>query len=298
MLLGKKLNSFKESGQYSFLLTLQNEKTWNYLHEKNGTDDTDHTYLDLTANLIVKKECGGRWISIKCLCDNGKTRPQKIGGCMAEDCISCSSAINYRRFTRSLKRFKAKGYDRPLMYTVFTVPPGKLREKALNLATWKYWVKSIMDIMKENYGLEYALVSYHPAGKNEEIFHPHLNIVWIQKRGLLHKLDLESLRYFWAKIIKAKDGIVVIYHEWAKHELQKIHIINYVVRPFPGWKWWRGPSIRWYGKYPRGVDCDPGEWICPVCGEPIEIVGLIEDYDRYAGIPDYMSQFNWSCRDP
>lgn len=294
----KKSKSFKVNGQHSFFLTLQNKKTWNYLHEKTGTDDTSLSYLDLTANLVVKKDCGGRWVSVKCLCDNGKHRRLMIGGCMDENCISCGPSINYRRFTRAIKRFKAKDYDQPLMYTIFTVPPGGLREKALNIGTWQYWTKCIIDEMKKGYGLEYALVSYHPTGKNEEKFHPHLNVVWIQKRGLKHKLDLGSLRYLWAKIIKAKDGVVVIYHEWAKQDFQKYHIINYVVRPFPGWKFWRGKAVRWYGKYPKGVDCDPGDWICPVCGEKIEVVGVIADYDRNSGRPVYLNGMTWSCHNP
>ena len=293
----KKLKSFQETGQHSFFLTLQNKKTWNSLHVKDGTDDSALSYLDLTANLVVKKDCGGRWVSVKCLCDNGKHRRLMIGGCMDENCISCGPSINYRRFTRSLKRFKAKNYDRPLMYTVFTVPMD-LRGKALNIGTWQYWSKSIIAVMKKEYGLEYALVSYHPTGKNEKIFHPHLNIVWIQKKGLLHKLDLESLRYFWAKIIKAKDRVVVIYHEWAEQIFRKMHIINYVVRPFTGWKWWRGKAVRWYGSYPRGIEYDTDGWICPVCGEPIEIVGVIVDYDKNAGQPVYVNKNSWTCHDP
>ncbi len=284
-----KLKRFEVTRQLAFFRKLQNKKICNDLHAK---DAISKTYLELTANLVVKSECGGRWISVKCSCDNGKHRRLKMGGCMRENCVSCSESVNYRRFSKAFKRFKAKDYEQPIMCTNFTIPV-ELRTKALNIATWRYWVKCIIGKLKENYGFSWGLVSSHPTGKNKEIFHPHINVLWIQKRGFRHKLDLIILRADWGNIIKIKKE-VVIYHRWVKKEGEKIHRINYVVRPFPGWKWWRGTSVRWYGEYPRGINIDPHDWICPDCGEKIEIKGVLIEYDKNAGRPVYKnSEIRW-----
>ena len=284
----RKNKRFEVTGQLAFFRKLKNKKISRESPEKI---DSSKTYLELTAKIVVKRECGGQWISVKCSCDNGKHRKLKVGGCMSEDCVSCTESVNYRRFSRAFLRFKAKDYDKPIMCTNFTIPE-ELRKKALNIATWRYWVKCLIKKMKENYGFSWGLVSSHPTGENKDVFHPHINILWIQKKGFRHKLDLDRLRVEWKHIIRAKNQ-VVIYHEWVKKEGEKIHKINYVVRPFPGWKWWRGTSVRWYGVYPRGIDYKK-DWVCPECGEKIEIIDVLIHYDRNSGRPVYMRDgFRW-----
>ena len=242
------------------------------------------TYLDLTAKLVVKPKrisCGGRWITIKCGCDNGKIRPLKIGGCMNEDCIDCRESIKLRRTKKALPRLNAKRYSSPVMYTVFTVPYD-VRKRAESTETWSYWRKCIVEVLKRDYGLRYALGSSHPTGEDENIFHPHLNFLWIQKTGCKHKIDLTKMRSTWSKIIKAK-GAVDIYHQWYKKEYKIRHLVSYVLRTFPGWKFWRGQAVRWYGEYPRNIDneiYEDTDWICPDCGEEITIMELIKDYAR------------------
>ncbi|MBA7544723.1 hypothetical protein ES705_37084 [subsurface metagenome] len=251
------------------------------------------TYLDITAEVGVKTKteqaqisCKGRWISVKCDCNNGQPRPLQIGGCMNENCIDCSEAIKLRRRRKVLRKLNAKRYTSPVMYTVFTVPLD-VRKRALSSKTWSYWRECIVEVLKRDYGLRYGVESSHPIGDDENIFHPHMNFLWIQKAEFMHKLNLRKLQASWKKIIKTEKEVekIDIYNHWYKNRYKIIHLVGYVVRAFPGWKFWRGQATRWYGEFPREKDIDyesydPDDWICPDCGKKIEFIELIHDYVR------------------
>ncbi|GAI04751.1 unnamed protein product, partial [marine sediment metagenome] len=133
-------------------------------------------------------------------------------------------------------------------------------------------------------GLYYGLGSSHPISeKNPNIFHPHHNFVWIQKLGFKPFLDVDELRKDWASVIHANCEVDV-WHAYGNDESVIFKWVSYIVRPFPGWRFWRGKAVRWYGKdYPKeGKDyepekCDMKDEICEECGEKIEY-WLIRDY--------------------
>jgi len=208
---------------------------------------------------------------------------------MSEDCQDCQEAVKHRRSKRAFARLQEcrvqPGVQPEILYTVCTVPPAR-RADALNPTgipgprggrgkrAWDTWTAKLLAWLKAECGLRYALFSAHPAGdRNPAVFHPHLNFLWVQRKGFGRMLDLDKLREAWAKII-GYDGEVVVHHQWAKTDAQIYHQVGYVLRSFPGWGWWRKKAVRWYGKQLPKVDVSD-VWVCPHCGEEIDILGVV-----------------------
>lgn len=267
-----------------------------YLHESKGSED----YVHIRANLGVKSiselaivamaelckiNCGGSWYVRECGCPEDNPRIEKMHGCMSENCTSCADDVKFRRTKKCIERLNAKRYTSPVLYTVFTVPP-ELRKKAENRATWDYWIKCILRVLKDKYGLYYGFGSSHPISeRNPNIFHPHWNLIWIQKTGFSAFLDdqqLKEMKEAWESIIGAERGVDV-HHEYSCFEAVIFKFVSYIVRPFPGWRFWRGKAVRWYGEYPiEGKDYEVEKYdmqdeICEKCGEKIRR-WLIRDY--------------------
>ena len=288
------------------------ENQSNNLHENEVSKD----YLDIRANLGVqhiseiafvaiaeacKINCGGTWWARECGCKEDNPRIEKMHGCMNENCISCSDDINIRRTRKCVERINVLRGNSPVCYTVFTVPP-ELRIKFQDTVVWGRCVKRILGVLKKKYGLKYGLGSYHPIGdRNPNIFHPHLDLVWIQKivffaffgegeqkekkelKPFLDDQQLKELKKAWKKIIGA-EGVVDVFHNYTENEGLIFKRVDYCIRPFPGWKFWRGKAVRWYGKYPReGKDYNaekyefPQDEICEICGQKIRR-WIIRDY--------------------
>lgn len=265
-------------------------------------NEVSKDYLDIRANLnycieniscltlsamaeILQINCGGSYFVRECGCKEDNPRIEKMHGCMNENCISCADDVKFRRTKRCIERLNAKRYTSPVLYTNFTVPP-ELRKKVYNRVVWDGWIKSMLGVLKEKYGLYYAFGSSHPISeKNPNIFHPHWNLIWIQKTGFNAFLDdqqLKELKEAWKNIIGA-ERVVDVFHIYNRNESVIFKWVSYVVRPFPGWKFWRGKAVRWYGKYPReGKDYktekyDMQDEICEKCGQKIRR-WLIRDY--------------------
>jgi hypothetical protein len=204
--------------------------------------------------------------------------------CMSLACTSCAPFIGKRRAQSIRLRFERyqRGtgrlyYVRPVLYTVFTVPM-EIRHKFLDALYLREVRQKIWTILKNKYGALFGVEATHPIGESDEVFHPHLNFLWMQQVGVSAYLDVHSLRQDWADVLGV--SVVDVYHQYSTKSWLVNHWCKYVSRVFPGYHNWTGP-IRWYGKYPKRLP--KPEILCAECGQPWRIIGrisasLVSDY--------------------
>ena len=182
---------------------------------------------------------------------------------MNRDCPTCKEAVTARRTRRIFDRFELVRGRRKLCYTTFTVPMQR-REQFLTPEKWRAVIHQLIAIMKTHYGFEFGFEASHPISeKQPEVFHPHVNLVWLMRLGYrprMSKAKLISLRRLWAKLIQWDQS--VIHHKYSNIKGQIWHVCEYASRAFPGYSVWQGP-IRWYGKFPH---MKPERYLCPDCG--------------------------------
>ena len=271
----------------------------------------------LTIRQTFTSSCHPRYFRQFCEC--GKTVHRT--GCRKTDCPECADEITARRSIRAFKRFEKGRKGRPVLYTVFTVPP-VIRERFSDRNVWSKVVKLVVRNLKNLYGFEYGLVQSHPISEDHpDTFHPHLNVLWIQKPGhkaFFEESQLVMMREIWASILDY-DKEVVVHHEYTqrrklnkrtgeliKEAVQIKHLCNYVTRTFPGYASWMG-SIRWYGgkAVPKLKDeihtcktcgavyyyewrmCDEDEWI-DYCVRKLKPGGN----SRAAPVSDFLPNWN------
>lgn len=224
------------------------------------------------------RECDSRWLVVRCGCGH---KPVLAFGCMAEDCTRCSTKLGIRRAARAIDRINARRAGRPLLYTVLTVPPD-MHLAAADRKTWQRWRKAIVRYLKKHHGFDYGFESSHPTGSDLRNFHPHLNLIWLQRPGHRPFIDLAKFRAAWSAIIGADESVV--HHQWVTKPSKIWHRIRYVVRPFPGWSHWRG-SLRWYGSYPKKSEYENQEdrSCCEDCESKLIGIGYVSDdaVERY-----------------
>ena len=244
--------------------------------------------LNTTAKYAPRgpvKRCPDRWIIRSCTCG-----PQLVqSGCMNRDCEKCADFVKRRAGSRAETRLLAgRRYREPILKTIFTVPD-YLREKFNDKKVWRATLRRLVKVLKANHGFLFGIEASHPTGDDLEVFKPHANFLWRQKKGFRAKLNLTVLREEWRKILNLgkKDKLANPHHEFiipddeeGKNKLS--HACSYTVRPFPGWQYWTG-SVRWYGKYPKGIELNQTD-PCEECG----------DYFTYQGVatPEEIAMWN------
>ena len=192
-------------------------------------------------------------------------------GCMNANCPNCTEKVTKRRAVRSLRRIDSVRNGRPLIYTVFTIPP-ILREKYTDRKALGELSRKVWKLLKKNYRGEFALSAAHPHGDAKpgearpELFHPHINLCWLQKRGSSAFLDVDALRAQYREILGLpEDSPVDLQTQYHTQPEKIFHVIKYAVRNFPGFAKWCG-SIRWLGSYPRKMKDDDRADVCKKCG--------------------------------
>lgn len=217
----------------------------------------------------------------------------KRRGCCRQSCPDCGAVkgpLRIRRKVAIRKRFEKARNGRPLLYTIFTVPP-ELRHKAADPAVWRRWRKAIWAVLRRKFGGEFACERTDPAGKCKRAnesgercacakcsrWHPHLNFLWVQRptgsfRPFIAKDRLAYLGRAWGRIIGAT-RTVNIRHAYCEPDRDKAgaaraaHWYSYMARVWADWaKAVPGHvNVRWLGKFPRKIDA-PKAAYCDKCG--------------------------------
>lgn len=224
-------------------------------------------------------------------------RVAPFGACSRLDCETCRPANALRR-ARSVKAaLLARPDKRPVLYTVFTVPPAG-RAQFVDRKRWRVAVKSIITYLKRYHGFEYGAECSHPNGdRDPAVFHPHVNLLWVQREGfkpLFTGEQLAGIRNAWSNAIGGY-APVDIHHQYVKRrERFRIwHRCKYMTRPFPKWAAWCG-GVQWYGRRPKVPD-NSKKNPCGKCGHEFKIVGQssLAAYLKYlatgtVALPAYM----------
>jgi hypothetical protein len=152
--------------------------------------------------------------------------------------------------------------------------PISIRDKYLDPIYWKRVRKEMWQCLKNTYGAYFGVEISHPIGDEAPtVFHPHLNVLWVQRDGYKPFIDVTALRTAWAGILGVE--LADVHTQYTDNLYQIRHWTNYVSRTFPGYSWWIGP-VRWYGSYPV---IRKREYICPECGETIRLIGHVSWWD-------------------
>lgn len=227
----------------------------------------------LLANAVT--ECIPRFIVKECKCGRGLISK----ACDKRTCIRCNDRLNSRRANAAFDRFQyykkslaMKKQSFSYCYTDFTIPP-VLRQQYADPKAWQKLRLKIWHILAEQFGALFGLEATHPIGEdNPNIFHPHLNFLYVMKPGFRNYIAVERLRFVFRKALKYI-GPVNLYHAYGDSDRQLMHLCKYVTRIFPAFAEWSG-ALRWYGRYPKYKPVK--ECICPICLEKIMILGSID----------------------
>lgn len=224
------------------------------------------------------RTCEPNYFRRKCDCE---VSTLKMGACKAEDCTVCESQVAARRTRLALSRFQQRPAATDVCYTVFTIPD-TMRSRCTR-AVWRKLRRAMMAVLKHEFGLLFGVESSHPAGRDIEVFAPHLNVVWVAKPPRTAKLfpwELRRLKRRWAQvqgeILGASPIKAVVWHGWKAGRDRIAATLYYVLRPFPGWSHWTGPRLHWYlgPSYHRWMKLPkarPVPWRCKTCGKVYQV---------------------------
>lgn len=223
--------------------------------------------------LYPPSHCTMKYVVIGCKC-NRRILPSS---CMSLDCEICAPHVGKRRADSVLRRLlgdvlyqRPKHWKRAVIFTSFTIPP-KLRESFLDNKAWSTVRKKAWRILKKNFGAKYGVEASHPIGdKNPNVFHPHLNFLWVQRPGWRPFIDKDVLQREWCKVLDVE--MVDVYTQYSHHVRQIAHWAKYICRTFPGNHKWAG-CLRWYGKYPKQTR--PDKVTCADCGSTFRVIGYV-----------------------
>lgn len=243
-------------------------------------------YLEHTANLdgfapvtLYPKPivpCKLRYIVTGCGC-NRYVQPSV---CMSLTCPTCAPWTGKRRAFSIFNRFvPVSGQStETVIYTSFTVPP-EARARFIDPKEWQKVRKKAWQILKSKFGGLYGVECSHPHGDHSDVFHPHLNFLWRQKKNHSPYIDVGLLRTAWAEVLHVNK--TVAYSRYSQSNAKIMHWSKYISRVFVGLHGWTGP-VRWYGKYPK-KEARP-EITCMECGQPFRAIGYLaaEAYESYA----------------
>lgn len=218
-------------------------------------------------------------------CD--KKAKRFLMGCCRKDCWNCEGRLRARGAKAIADRFTDHLNGRAVCYSDFTVPL-HLRARYVDVERWNRLRKDLIDWMKVNLGLLWAVERTDPASKcrqGREIYcdcrkcstwHPHFNVLWVREngRGMLTEAERHWLHVAWGVLVGAefgrKDGklvpVAVWHHKFVldpatadcrserkKRTAQLWHLYRYMARTWPSWRKAVKAhlGIRWFGKPPR-----------------------------------------------
>lgn len=218
-------------------------------------------------------KCAPKYAETACLCGWKVVRRT----CKKYDCEDCAEPVKKRRSRRAKRRLDLGRKGRPILYTVFTVPP-QLREHYTDRKEWRKLARKVWKLLKTEFGGEFGVEASHPHGDLDEngdpgVFHPHLNFLWVTRKGSPSFLEVEKLRKAYSALLCVE--VSDVWHHYYRNPVELSRRISYVMRTFPGCSAWTG-SVRWYGKYPR---MEVELVVCPVCKSAILFVKTADESD-------------------
>jgi len=202
-------------------------------------------------------------------------------GCQKKNCLTCQPYLSKRRGLHAYNRFdkyrdecKKARIPFVMLYTDFTIPM-QLRSNCMDPKYWQDIRKKVWNLLKTKYHALFALEATHPISeKHPNVFHPHLNFLWVQKPGYKPFLDVKKLEAEYREILGFYRK-VDLKHRYSDIIAKQMHWCNYVTRIFPAFADWTG-ALRWYGTYPA---LDKKEkFICPLCGCALGVFGWLDHY--------------------
>lgn len=212
-------------------------------------------------------ECSRRYFVMRCQCSVDVV----MTGCMRVQCQNCKDQVSRRRAAAAFDRLEAGRGGRPVIYTVFTVPPALRDRYRRSPREWDSLRKQVWRFL-QLLGARFALEATHPVGdENPNEFHPHFNFLWVSNRQAF--LDVSLLQAMWAKLL---DIPLAVAHTQYSHKVGKIrHWCRYVVRTFPGSPF-QPARVRWFGKRPR---VQKQKRLCGFCESPFRLDRQISEVD-------------------
>ena len=182
------------------------------------------------------RNCGGQWWMRLCKC---KPYSVYVGGCGRRSCPICGQHKSRSSTARVLARLLVGGSR--FQFIVLTVP---LEIRARFAAEggsdeWRAALRAFVTWAKKNLGLKFGYVRTHPCGDRSDIFHPHANLIFVQRDGFRGKLPVDAIQAEWARIL-GYAGKVVIHVQFvnaSKHLGKLVHHVRYIERAFPDWEW-------------------------------------------------------------
>ncbi len=190
------------------------------------------------------------------------------------ECSRCETRNRQRRKLGVKDRFEAGLAGRALNYTVFTVPE-HLRSPAADPKVWHKWLERLIRYMKKHLAFDFGCERSDPAGEDGEKWHPHVNLLWVRRRGFrpfIQPSDLAALKEKWASIIGQDAGKPVdVWTEFKTTAEQQEHAYSYIARAWPRWadKCKYLLRVKWFGKPPKTPKRDL-DTHCHECGLEIK----------------------------
>jgi hypothetical protein len=144
---------------------------------------------------------------------------------------------------------------------------------------WKLWLGQLVEYMKAELKLDFAVERSDPAGgEHPDRWHPHINLLWVRKdgKGYLTPEQLGLLKARWKEIIGVPpEDAISIWTAFAapQAEARRRHWYSYMGRTWPAWeeKFDYHCRIKWLGKPEKSPEreADP---CCPRCEMEVAVV--------------------------
>lgn len=183
----------------------------------------------------------------------------------------CEQTNRDRRGRDVFDRIQLARRGRPVIYTIFTVPPAQ-REAAAIEKNWRRWLRNLLAFLKKDYDLEYAAERSDPCGEDGERWHPHVNLLWVRKsgKGWIEDAELDAIKARWKKIIGVRpEDPIDVRTAYSRKERKIAFWCRYLGRPWS--RWAKGQKyllrVKWFGRPPK-VEKEPAG-PCPRCGRDV-----------------------------
>jgi hypothetical protein len=244
-------------------------------------EDAPH-YVQCTDNRLPVVEyllnetthCSPNYLVLECGCG----RRPIVTGCQKNNCTFCQKHNTKHRADAVMKRIIKSGHNcgskihyPRMIYTVFTIPM-HLRAKYYDRAELKKLTNEIWKVLSMNFDGRWGALAIHPISeKNPEVFHPHINFLWMQNTPGAEYIDVEELKRQYGIVI-GYNGLPDIRTQYSNKPAKLWKWCEYIFRVFPQFNTWLG-NIRYYGKRPK---LDKKEvHLCPVCQLRINAIGRL-----------------------
>lgn len=216
----------------------------------------------------------------------GKLSVHAYGRCMAGNCERCAPAVSVKRGILAKERIDRGRRNGNVGKVVFTVPPrrrGRFLNRKYALAARRY----VGRLLVEHGGAAYGVACFHPWGdKDRNIFAPHLDVVFVPRkghRGYIPPEALEAMKAAWALWLETPTvSVHAAYRKGGEHG-RILHACKYACRPFPGQSW--KPQNAWFGRVPK-VKLETRPYTCKACGQPFQHVGTANEAEYLAFCAD------------